>query len=95
MAELKFEMGKIMATPGAIEDLCTSGTTMEGLLERHVIGDWGDLCEEDVTQNEWALANGERLMSVYKLGPDAGHKKLWVITERDRSATTILRPGDY
>lgn len=100
MSEEKFPLGKIVATPGAIEDMEASGMGAtdlhtRGLLTRHMNGDWGDICEEDRVQNEWALENGERLMSVYALGPDAGNKKLWVITERDRSVTTILRPEDY
>jgi hypothetical protein len=91
----KFTTDKLVATPGAIEDMEQAGITVLDLMDRHLSGDWGDTCEEDAAQNEFALTNGERLMSVYKLGPDAGGKTLWVITEWDRSVTTILRPEDY
>lgn len=60
-------------------------------LLRHVSGDWGKLCLEDFDTNEDCLANGERLMSVYEMGDQT----IWVITEWDRSVTTVLDPMDY
>jgi hypothetical protein len=91
----KFELGQTVATPGALELVEKGLADPVELLDRHARGDWGDVGEEDRTNNEWCLKNGERLMSVFKLGPEAGCKKLWVITERDRSITTILTPGEY
>jgi len=61
------------------------------LLRRHHSGDWGDCCEEDKVHNDRALEHGGRLMSVYKFGDDA----IWIITEYDYSATTVLLPSEY
>jgi len=83
-----------MATPAATE-LCSRRYLLE-CLYRHLRGDWGELSEHDVQANERALLDGERLLSVYPLetgGSDAG--RLWVLTEADRSATTLLLPSDY
>jgi len=60
-------------------------------LQRHASGDWGDLCEEDRDENELSLTNGLRLMSRYEFR----NLKVWVITEADRTATTILFPEEY
>ena len=62
------------------------------LLLRHVTGDWGDLDDEDKKENELSVKEGFRILSAYKLGTDV---KVWVITEWDRSATTILLPDEY
>jgi hypothetical protein len=62
------------------------------VLRRHAHGDWGDLCEEDRLANEEALANGYRLLSVYA---DRRDTPFWIITEGDRSCTTILLLSDY
>jgi hypothetical protein len=61
-------------------------------LLRHIDGDWGDLCEEDKRENELALKKGFRLFSAYK---KEGLPKIWIITEADRSATTVLFPDEY
>jgi hypothetical protein len=61
-------------------------------LARHAIGDWGELEPTDVTENEYSVAHGFRLLSSYQT--DAG-ERLWIITEADRSATTILLPEEY
>lgn len=61
--------------------------------ERYVIGDWGDTCEEDQETNEEAIINGERILAVYKYPADG--TTIWIITEWDRSATTILFPSEY
>lgn len=58
---------------------------------RHMAGDWGKLCYEDMYANETALRDGERLMSVYEIED----KTIWIITEYDRSVTTVLFPEDY
>lgn len=62
------------------------------MLSRHVRGDWGSVCASDAKENDNALRNGERLLSSYT---SRGGEKLWVITEWDRSATTVLLPSDY
>jgi hypothetical protein len=86
-----FPLGQLVATPGAIEVMERLEITPLALLSRHVSGDWGDIDPEDKGLNEQALEIGERIFSVY--GPE--DDRLWVITEADRSATTILRPEDY
>jgi len=63
------------------------------LLARHSQGDWGDLCDEDIELNNQALKDGARLFSVYEIEPEGF--KVWVITEWDRSATTLLLPREY
>jgi hypothetical protein len=60
-------------------------------LDRHVAGDWGDLCAFDRRQNEIALRDGYRVLSTYSVG----ERSIWVITEADRSVTTILLPEEY
>ncbi|WP_394794902.1 type I restriction endonuclease subunit M [Armatimonas sp.] len=99
-----FTLGQVVATPGAIEALEEhSGGRWQfaalGILKRHVRGDWGDLCQDDHQANEDALAHDTRLLSAYRLPcqdkPEEPGTKLWVITERDRSATTILLPSEY
>ena len=60
-------------------------------LRRHASGDWGDIPPDDASQNEFGLKHGERLFSAY----GKGEKRFWIITERDRSVTTVLMPEDY
>ena len=87
-----FPLGQTVATPGALAALEWVGVVAEALLDRHVRGDWGDLGEDDWQRNAQALTSGERLLSAYVL-PDA--IRVWIITEADRSATTLLLPSDY
>lgn len=88
-----FSLGQIVATPGALSALGDEGTGAEALLKRHVTGDWGDLSEDDRQENELSINEGLRILSAYKL-PRTG-AKLWVITEADRSVTTVLLPDEY
>jgi len=88
----KFDLGRLVATPGALHALEKDHTTPESLIDRHVAGEWGKLCAEDEILNEMALQHGGRLMSVYGLTDGA---KILIITESDRSATTLLLPEDY
>lgn len=88
----KFPIGRLVATPGAVAAMAEAGQNAMHFISRHIAGDWGECCEEDRQANEDALCNGERLMSVYRT---AKNVKLWVITEADRSATTILLPDEY
>lgn len=85
-------LGRLVATPGALEALAAAGTSPATLLARHQAGDWGELDAEDLAANTWALAHGERLLSAYPL---ATGQRVWLITEADRSATTVLLPEDY
>jgi hypothetical protein len=89
----RFPSGQIVSTPGALAALQAAGASPESLLERHFSGDWGDMSEEDKAENEYALTRALRLFSAYTL-PATGIT-LWVITEADRSATTLLLPDEY
>jgi hypothetical protein len=86
-----FYRGRLLATPGALAILTESGIHPLSLLARHSKGDWGDLDASDKAANERALVEGTRLLSCYQVGG----VKLYVITEWDRSATTILRANEY
>lgn len=92
MKVARFPLGRIVATPGAIVALEESGDSPAALLKRHVTGDWGELDEEDRRENELSVARGFRLLSAYALSTGT---KIWVITEADRSATTLLLPSEY
>jgi hypothetical protein len=84
-------LGKVVATPGALNLLSEIGEDPFDFLARHASGDWGDLCAFDRRQNEIALREDYRVLSSYET--PAGH--VWVITEADRSVTTILLPENY
>ncbi|MDP9477568.1 MAG: hypothetical protein M3R38_18095 [Actinomycetota bacterium] len=92
MTEQWFELGVVVATPAALEELARAGISPLSLLKRHASGDWGDVDAHDRRANDAALKHGTRIFSSYSL--DAG-LKLWVITEADRSSTCILRPEEY
>lgn len=91
----KFPMGKVVLTRGVYDWVIVNGgfqSFVSGSLKQHARGDWGNLCPEDRKQNELALKDGSRLLSAYE------HwrlPKIWIITEADRSATTILFPDEY
>ena len=87
-----FPLGQMLATPGALEMLETHQLTALPFVLRHVSGDWGDICAEDRQSNADALQYGYRLMSVYELSKT---ERLWIITEADRSSTTLLLPEEY
>ena len=88
----RFALGQTFITPGAEEALQIAGQTATEFLRRHMSGDWGELSDEDVRENEFSLKQGLRLLSAYQTGKG---QKLWIITEADRSATTILLPSEY
>lgn len=88
----RFKLGRIFATPAALHACDTSNVTMFDLLLRHLRGDWGDLPESDRQQNERAIEVGLSLLSSYTL---PGGQVVWIITEWDRSITTLLLPSDY
>jgi hypothetical protein len=87
-----FAAGRLVATPGALAVLEQVNKSPLEFLSRHLRGDWGDLCQEDKTENELSLKHGFRLMSSY---PITDTEKLWVITEADRSVTTLLLREEY
>lgn len=88
----KFPLGDIVATPGALEALREANQNPAEFLARHACGDWGDLSADDVAANQSSLEHNCRLLSSY--GTATG-SKLWIITEADRSATTLLLPEEY
>jgi len=87
-----FELGVVVATPGALEALSEAETLPVELLERHAAGDWGELDGHDRRENERSLKHGWRILSSYSLSTGA---KVWIITEADRSSTCILLPSEY
>lgn len=88
--EQNFRLGQVYATPGVIEEI--SVIDQMTALQRHSRGDWGELDSEDWAENELSLKEGFRLFSVYRAAQGV---KFWIITEADRSATTILLPSEY
>lgn len=88
----RFPLGQPLITPAAQAALEQAGLLPVALLERHRCADWGELEIEDIAENELSLLSGKRLLSSYAI-PGGG--KVWVITEADRSVTTILLPEDY
>jgi hypothetical protein len=88
---MQIETGQIVATPNALENV--PELDMALALGRHTKGDWGDLTDEDRQANDDAVTNGGRLLSSYRTVPSG--TKFWIITEADRSATTVLLPEDY
>ncbi len=92
---IKFDSGKIAITCGVDNELKENVTFARHVwlsLQRHLAGDWGNLCNEDRATNELALLEGDRLFSAYT---KVGVPPIWIITEWDRSVTTILFPDEY
>src|SRR5450830_2157481 len=87
-----FALGQVVATPGALDALIKLDIEPLEIIHRHVTGDWGDLCAEDRHQNLFAIRSGLRIFSSYKLSAST---KIWIITEADRSSTTLLLPDEY
>jgi hypothetical protein len=85
----RFPLGHIVATPGALREI--PHRDIEIALARHARADWGDVCGEDKAENDFSLKNGLRLLSAYH----TDGKKFWIISEADRSATTVLLPDEY
>jgi hypothetical protein len=84
-------LGRVVATPRALRVFMEAGGRPFDLLARHATGDWGELCAFDRRQNQVALREGYRVLSSYPVGREC----VWVITEADRSVTTILLPEEY
>jgi hypothetical protein len=90
--QLRFPLGQTCATPGALEALSEAGQDAAQFLSRHQAGDWGNLSDEDKQENEFSVDKDLRIFSAYHLSDGT---KIWLITEADRSATTILLPCEY
>jgi len=93
----RFRLGQTVATPAALQTIQQAGQSPAEFLDRHVRGDWGQLCDEDRALNEEAIQDGSRILSAYVTR--AG-EKIWIITEAaddrgHRAATTILLPDEY
>ena len=94
----RFQLGQIVATPGALEALASAGQNPAEFIARHQVGDWGELDAEDKNSNDAAIAHEgdvdrqDRIMSAYRTVKGV---KIWVITEATRVATTLLLPEEY
>jgi hypothetical protein len=89
---MRFQLGQIVSTPGALDALAKSNETAWSFLVRHLAGDWGDVCLEDREPNDEAVRDGSRILSAYTLKTG---EKIWIITEADRSLSTLLLPSEY
>jgi hypothetical protein len=87
-----FPLGQVVSTSGALDALTEAHTAPTELLRRHAAGDWGEIPPEDARENELSVREGYRILSSYPLRTGA---KVWLLTERDRSVTTILLPEEY
>lgn len=87
-----FPLGQVVATPGALDLLDRTGSNAFDLLLRHQHGDWGSVPPEDAEENRRSVETGCRLLSSYFLNDS---ERLWIITEADRSSTTLLLPEEY
>lgn len=93
---MKFQPGRFLATPAVLHAVPRG--IIDAAIERHLNGDWGDVCDSDKRLNDRALKDGSRLLSAYHtpaLGDKEKEIRFWIITEADRSATTVLLPSDY
>lgn len=86
----KFSLGQLVATPAALAAL--SHEDIQKAIRRHLHGDWGEVDAHDAAENELSLKQGFRLLSVYR---GAEGTRFYIITEADRSATTVMLPSDY
>ena len=90
--EALFPLGRVLATPGALDAMTRANQTPDEFLRRHIAGDWGELDAHDLAENLYSLRHGFRILSSYRT--TAG-TVVWVITEADRASTTILLPQEY
>jgi hypothetical protein len=86
------DVGRMVATPGSLKALTEAEQTPLEFLSRHMNGDWGEVCPEDWAENDRSVHEGYRILSAYTLKTGV---RIWIITEADRSATTILLPDEY
>ena len=88
----KLQLGQVVATPGVLAALETSGDSLLHYVTLHEFGYWGDLDPQDQKENELALQRGLRILSAYTLSSGV---RIWIITEADRSSTCVLLPEEY
>ena len=86
-----FSLGQVVVTPNCLQVAEEEKIALIRLLARHAACDWGDLCKEDKQANDEAIGKTLRILSAYKVG----NRKIWIITEADRSSTCIMLPEDY
>jgi hypothetical protein len=86
------KLGQVVITPGALAEITDAEQTPFEFLLPHMHGNWGELCKEDKELNDLAVHQGDRILSAYRTGKNV---KIWIITEWDRSVTTILLPQEY
>lgn len=91
--EQRFELGQLVATPASLELLEECDVSPSYLLEKHQRGDWGSVPKADARENEYSIKHGFRVVSSYDVGDEG--RKVWILTEADRSVTTILLPEEY
>ena len=101
-SQKKFKLGQLVATPAALEAIKNANQSLMDFIRPHIAGEWGNLCDEDKKLNDKAIANEHtagtendlrgRVLSAYQTRKGV---KIWIITEADRSITTILLPEDY
>ena len=87
-----FPLGQVISTPAALKTMRATNVEPLSLLCRHIAGDWGNLDQHDKQLNDLAVKDGSRIFSAYHIGPKL---RIWLITEADRSSTTVLLPDDY
>ena len=92
MPSVSFKLARVVATPGALEAFESADERPQSYLDRHAGGDWGELGDDDKMLNDLAVTHDERILSAYTLKDGT---KIWIITEADRSSTTILLPEEY
>ncbi len=90
MLKQRFLLGQVVATRGALEKLSQQDVLLA--LKRHMYGDWGEVGKQDAMENDLSVIHGFRILSAYTARNGV---KFWIITEADRSATTILLPDEY
>lgn len=88
----RLPLGRLLATPAAVDAIQSAGASIYALVNRHACGDWGDLPQADREQNDLSVVSGRRVLYCYPLG---GELKVWIVTDADRSTTTILLPEEY
>lgn len=104
VAQPRFSLGQVVATPGALALLAQHGVEPVTLLSRHVSGDWGQVSHDDACSNDDAVKHGDRVLSAYEMPStssgeptevDDTRDRVWIITEADRSSTCLLLPSEY
>ena len=91
-----FNLGRVVATAGALSSI--SESRFRQCLYCHQHGDWGSVCEEDAAENNKSVDAGFRILSCYAIDPAKpakGENRIWILTEADRSVTTVLLPDEY